>query len=253
MRINILDNIIRKKFIIILIAVTFCVSTSYCQSVNNAMNGPNKTASNNDITISKAHDKSSDNMMLEIEKLNFELYKVNEELKIAKHNIGLSIKERFLWIYMIGTILVVLGAGSIFSIWIQAKKKCEELITESIYRIDPAYLPVKVQSSISKKSIDILNKLGFKNISTYDFINRDECLSDCVVLDISNEEDVETFRTFLKEENPDTSKVGYVLYTTLIIPDDIVERFPNTTFSNSLSTVGSSIFNVARTLICLRK
>lgn len=145
-------------------------------------------------------------------------------------------------------ILVFFGLsiwGTIKLIGLYVKKRFEKEIDKAIYKVDPTYLPIKIPSSDFDHESERLNKLGFKDIKTYSYLD-DSCLSGCIIYSANSTSDAELLKNFLADKNPDQYKVGYVLYTRSRIDHDLFKAFNNITFANSPLTLVNAVYAVAR-------
>ncbi|NQT21351.1 MAG: hypothetical protein HQ592_16715 [Planctomycetes bacterium] len=186
--------------------------------------------------------------------LGWELKGLNQ--KTANDKVSLQLDDRQLgqevshlrWIL---TSLGIAGLGGLIAAVVSAvkwaKRKMQEELEKAIYSVDPTHWTVHVPADNFGSEIRRLEWLGFSKMVTYGKLD-DGCLSDLVVVRIAKAEDVDKFRDFLRAKNPDRREVGYVLYTTIRIPPEIVDEFENVTFANSSATLGNALLVLARGL-----
>jgi len=157
------------------------------------------------------------------------------------------------WLTTIGILVAALGVGTLAGMvatkqW--AANQVREQIRDAMYRVDPTYLDVKLPRELAEMK-PRLEGLGFKKVSVYEVPSAAECLGGCVVVHVAGADDLETFKTFLRDESPDPSKVGYVLYTEKHIPGLSLD-FDRLSLSNMPTTIAPQIFATARDLLCSR-
>jgi len=120
------------------------------------------------------------------------------------------------------------------------------MIDEAIYKVNPLYTIVHVPQSDFDREKQYLEQLGFRKLRPYQAV--DKRLDGCVVVILKDDHDIDEFRRFLREDSPDPKGVAYLLYTKQRVPEDIVDDFPNITFSNTILTLGTNLFTMARGL-----
>lgn len=177
-----------------------------------------------------------------------------ERIDLGKERVLLEIEKKSKWIYVMGGVCGIFGLSIawIISLGIKLKKwapdELEKRFSDLITGLDLRHISVRIPSKLSQFK-DHLEKINFKSITVYNGLDAKYCLSGCVVINIPNDQAVERFREFLIQEQPNPLMVGYVLYTTSVrVPPDVVEKFANLTYSNSLATLAQNIFTVARVL-----
>jgi hypothetical protein len=145
----------------------------------------------------------------------------------------------------------ILGALGI-SIWgvikligLYVKKRFGKEIDKAIYKVDPTYMSIKAPASDFDHESERLKKLGFKNVTTYSFLDN-SCLSGCVIYSAHNVSEAEVLKNFIVDKNPDQYKVGYVLYTRDRIDPSLFKDFNNITYANSPLTLINAVYAVAR-------
>lgn len=175
-----------------------------------------------------------DTVQLQIDKLEFEIT-----------------KKYLQWTIVFG-VLASLGIPlSIGATLKYARDKAKEAIDKAIYYVDPSNAVVHIPKDGFDREKDYLKLFGFHKFRTFAYIDN-TCLRDCVVVVPQNKQDIDDFRTFLRKHKPELSQVAYLIYTihlTERVPPNIVDDFANITFANSLVTLGTNMFTIARSLI----
>jgi len=171
--------------------------------------------------------------------------KTNSQIR----ELRVEIKEKYLPWTIATAVLGTLGIpATAWAISKYARKKMKAKIDQAIYQVDPVNAIIHVPSSEFDQEMQHLKWRGFYKFRPYRVLDN-TCLEDCVVVTIKDEQDIADFRAFLGRYSPDPEKVAYVLYTRQRIPSDIVDDFPNITFANSVVTLGTNLFTIARSLI----
>ena len=135
--------------------------------------------------------------------------------------------------------------GTIKLIGVYVKKRFEKEIDKAIYKVDPTYMSIKVPSSDFDHEAERLKRLGFKNVTTYSFLDN-SCLSGCVIYNVNSTSEAEVLKNFIVDKKPDQYKVGYVLYTRDRIDHSLFKDFNNITYANSPLTLINAVYAVAR-------
>lgn len=176
---------------------------------------------------------------------------LEQETDTQLSELRLEIRERdFLRRMTAAVIGGILGVPiTAFFVLKHSRKTIKKRIDQAIYRLDPTNATLRVPDRDFDLEENHLRGLGFYDIRPYWTLGS-SCVEDCVIVPIEDEEDIVGFRAFLKHHSPDPAMVGYVLYTKQRIPPDIVDDFPNITFSNSIVTLGTNVFTIARSLMC---
>ena len=169
-----------------------------------------------------------------------------QENKIER--VKLDVDEKYLPLTVVASVLGILGIVSPFVAYRYFRNQAKKMIDKAIYKIDPVNAIVHIPASGFEREAKHLKLRGFYKLRTYRTLDN-TCLEGCVVVRIETEDDITDFRSFLQKYCPKEDKVAYVLYTQMQIPSNIVNDFPNITFANSLMTLGTNLFSIARGLI----
>ena len=245
---------------LLILAVIFVIVISspvvFAQPTSRTTNMANQSQN---LSASNSNEHELERVKMKLKAIQKELsiikedYVTDKKLANVKETISIELDKKLLWMTKLSTvfvIIIVMLSLSFFSLWKWFNTKLREQLQKSITETNLRHLDVRVPES-SGELTDHLKKMELKGIRTYNGLDPKDCLEGCVVINISNDEDVSRFRNFLKSENPDIKHVGYVLYTGEYgkqVPGDIVKTFANTTYANSLVTLFQNIFTVGRVL-----
>jgi len=164
-----------------------------------------------------------------------------------------EVREKYLPWTIVAAVLAILGVpATVWGVSKYAREKIKKQIDQAIYGVDPVNVTIRVPQSDFDHEKQHLERLGFYKIHPYQVLDN-TCLEGCVVVVVRSEQDITDFRAFVREYSPNPKKVAYLLYTTkLRVPEDIVDDFSNITFSNTILTLGTNLFTIARSLIHTR-
>ena len=178
-------------------------------------------------------------MQTELKKINAEVEKMRDDLNFYR-NIGLIAM----------TILSILGAGTVSGFIKRTSAKLDNIIDEAIYRVDPRFMPVKLPASGMEAESRHLNRLGFKNLSTYQWLD-DTCLQNAVIFRATSDEDAQRLRQFiLDHELAGKENVVFVVYTIGVrISGELFREFSNVTYANNHLTLVQALFVAARGMV----
>jgi hypothetical protein len=160
----------------------------------------------------------------------------------------IEVRENDLLWKVVAAAIPILGLPTVLVVCKYVRDKAKKLIDKAIYKVDPVNAVIHVPGSGFDQELQHLKWRGFYKFRPYQWLDN-TCLEDCVVVVAKNEDDISNFRAFLEKYSPDSEKVAYVIYTQLRVPPDIVDDFPNITFANSIVTLGTNLFTIARSLI----
>lgn len=229
--------------LLLIISTLFFVSIPVVQAQNQTSE-ISKKISHNDL------EKELENIKLEFQEtkrqLEFEIQKQSFEARKEFFEIA-----KFFWVCII--VFVIIFPTSVGGLIIWAKKKVKEISQNAIYQVDPLRLKIMVPKHDFDKESTRLKRLGFKNIRKYVCLDSHECSEGCVIVKINDNNDISDLDKYLKEVQPDISKVAFILYSSEHHKHKLNETFENITFSNSLTTLGTQVFNSAREIICCNK
>jgi hypothetical protein len=165
------------------------------------------------------------------------------------NELRIKLKKKYQPLTTIAAVAALLGIpGTALGIYKYMYDKTKKLIDKKIYAVDPVNAIVHVPQNEFDEELEHLKWRGFYKFRFYQYLDN-TCLEDCVVVKVEGRKDIEDFRAFLEKYSPDPEKVAYVIYTKERVPPDIVETFPNVTYANSIVTLGTNLFTIARSLI----
>jgi hypothetical protein len=175
----------------------------------------------------------------------------NQEKQVDNQldELRIKLEKKYQPLTIMAAVAALLGIpGSALGIYKYVYDKTKKLIDKKIYAVDPVNAIVRVPQTGFDEELEHLKWRGFYKLRFYRYLDN-TCLEDCVVVNVEDEQDIEDFRAFLEKYSPDPKKVAYVIYTKKRVPPDIVEVFPNITYANSIVTLGTNLFTIARSLI----
>jgi len=204
-----------------------------------------------------------------LDRLEKSMKLTQRELALLRAEISNDLERRFMFAYIFGTILIIIGLSSVASIWVRLKKAENSIsdtlnesmrrrvsvqIAERIEGIDPTSVPVHYPQGVDRE-LERLGRFGFGNLIYYEKLDG-KCTEGVVIIRLGSDNglncpEVSEFKQFVKTYVlKNSSKVGFMFYNTSKkpFPREIFDLHHIIDYSSSATTLSSNIMTVARNL-----
>lgn len=205
--------------------------------------------------LQKELDQRHKDMQAELEKFEAELRAESaENLQNAKDDLHSVINTYAIVggviIALLSFVLSFLGYDRIKSFIATATGKFDRQIESAIYRIDPRDLPIKLPATGMEKQLARLQRLDFRSLGTYQWLD-DTCTRHAVVYLATQDAEAEKLKQFIVSKGlAEREDVAFVVYTKGgRIDPKILGEYDNVTFANSHLTLVQALFVAARGLV----
>ncbi len=147
-------------------------------------------------------------------------------------------------------VLGLVGISSIIGFIKRSAKKFEKAIDDAIYRIDPKDMPIKIPETGMEKQIDRLQRLEFRNLSTYRWLD-ESCMRHAVIFSPAKDEQAEELKRFISDKKlGERDDVAFIVFTHgMPIKPTIFAGIENVTFTNTPLTLVQQLFVAARGIV----
>ncbi len=187
----------------------------------------------------------------ELEKFKNEIRQGNTlSVQTAKEEIGKSVNSYLQIGAVVVVILTFLGYGVIRGFINRSIAKFDKEIEDAIYRIDPRDMPIKLPATGMDKQFERLQRLEFRNLSKYKWLD-ESCTRNAIVYLATGDKQAEELKKFIVNKNlTESEDLVFVVYTKgARITSSILGEIDNVTFANSHLTLVQALFVAARGMV----
>ena len=147
-------------------------------------------------------------------------------------------------------VLSIVGLTAVIGFIKRSTRKFDRAIDAAIFRIDPHDMPIKIPAIDMEKEQARLQRLKFRALSTYQWLD-DSCTKNAVVHLATNDQGAEELRKFIQDKGlAEREDVAFVVYTKgARLNPTILSEFDNVTFANTHLTLVQALFVAARGMV----
>jgi len=173
-----------------------------------------------------------------------------KEVKLAEAEMQSSIRLYRNIAIALFSIIAFLGIGSLIAAYRYSQKKFSAALDEAIYRVNPRDMPIKIPKSGMEKQRELLKKLNFWNVDTYEWLD-DRCEKHVVIALATKDEHAGKLKDFMRERQlEEREDVVFILFTKgERINPQIFAGYNNVTFANNHLTLVQALFVAARGMV----
>lgn len=184
----------------------------------------------------------------DLEKMRSEL---TRKLDMEKESLRLDNRKTTFSIGAILTILTIIGISSFLKLKDSAVEKAKASLHNAIYRVDPTYIPIRMNKTDMAFEYDLLRKMDFRRIKLYKDLD-ERINSGVIIYKASDDESVKDLLDFITTSKlADDFRVIFIIYTTLHLKE--FDAIKNVIFANKPLTLIQALFVAQRGLLINKK